>query len=163
MEQIGEKAQSAIKFATSLCEIIEDDKKEKLQNATAKKTSPVATAPVVTVPKVVATTPTLPPSPTSPQRVNWKTGGTLNLRTGVTYIIQSCLNGSATISYLEVLTAATAWTTKVVGFKYIDATKCTDPQFPYILEWTWQVTETAGQASKMRITPWGAEMNITIS
>ena len=26
MEQIGEKAQSAIKFATSLCEIIEDDK-----------------------------------------------------------------------------------------------------------------------------------------
>ena len=132
--------------------------KETLQNATVKKTVPVAT-----IPKVIATTTTLTPLPTSPQRVNWNTGGTLNLRTGVTYIIQSCLNNSGTISYLEVLTSATAWTTKVVGFKYIDATKCTDPKYPYLLEWTWQVTETAGQASKMRITPWGSEMNIVIS
>ena len=152
--------------------------KETLQNATVKKTVPVATVPVATVPvatvpiatvpvatipKVIATTTTLTPLPTSPQRVNWNTGGTLNLRTGVTYIIQSCLNNSGTISYLEVLTSATAWTTKVVGFKYIDATKCTDPKYPYLLEWTWQVTETAGQASKMRITPWGSEMNIVIS
>jgi hypothetical protein len=137
--------------------------KETLQNATVKKTVPVATVPVATVPKVIATTTTLTPLPTSPQRVNWNTGGTLNLRTGVTYIIQSCLNNSGTISYLEVLTSATAWTTKVVGFKYVDATKCTDPKYPYILEWTWQVTETAGQASKMRITPWGSEMNIVIS
>lgn len=112
----------------------------------------------------VATTTTLAPLPVSPQRVTWKTGGTLNFRIGVTYVFALCLSGDGgTLSYLEVLTTATGWTTKVVGQTYIDNTKCSDPKFPFVLEWTWKVTETAGQASKMRITPWGQEMNIIIS
>jgi hypothetical protein len=132
--------------------------KETLQNATVKKTVPVAT-----VPRVIATTPTLPPLPTSPQRVDWDTGGTLNFRTGVTYIIGVCLSGQRTTSYLEVLTIATGWTTKGVGQTYIDKTVCSETKFPFVLEWSWKVTESAGQATKMRILPWLEEMNVVVS
>ncbi len=142
--------------------------KEKLQNATVKKTVPVATIPVATipvatVPRVIATTPTSPPLPTSPQRVDWNTGGTLNFRNGVTYIIVVCLSGQRTTSYLEVLTTATGWTTKAVGQTYIDKTVCSEIKFPFVLEWSWKVTETAGQATKMRILPWLEEMNVVVS
>ena len=142
--------------------------KETLQNATVKKTVPVATIPVATipvatVPRVIATTPTSPPLPTSPQRVDWNTGGTLNFRNGVTYIIVVCLSGQRTTSYLEVLTTATGWTTKAVGQTYIDKTVCSEIKFPFVLEWSWKVTETAGQATKMRILPWLEEMNVVVS
>ena len=91
------------------------------------------------------------------------TGGTLNFRNGVTYIIVVCLSGQRTTSYLEVLTTATGWTTKAVGQTYIDKTVCSEIKFPFVLEWSWKVTETAGQATKMRILPWLEEMNVVVS
>ncbi len=132
--------------------------KESLQRAASKPASPVTT-----VARVAAATVPSPPVPTSPQRIAWDTGGTMYLRTGVTYVIGGCLNNSATVSQLEVLTLATAWTFKAVGFRYINAEVCPDPKFPYALDWTWTVTELAGQVSKARISPWGYEMSVVIS
>lgn len=103
---------------------------------------------------------TIAPLPTSPVRLPFKTTGTTPLRKGVTYQFVYCSGGASSVKYFDILSIFTGWTQKGIGIH--EAVKCGG--FPYTVTYSWIVTESPGEVSKIRLRGYDhqPEMNIVI-
>jgi hypothetical protein len=107
------------------------------------------------------TTTTVVPLPTSPVRLPFKTEGTTYLRKGVTYQFVYCSERAETVKYMDILSISTGWTQKAIGIQ--EGMKCS--VFPYTVTYSWIVTESPGEVSKIRLRGYNnqPEMNIVIT
>lgn len=129
---------------------------ELLQNNLDPSTKSTTTTSIA-VPSVTATT----PLPTSPVRLPFKTNGSTPLRKGVTYQFVYCSERADPIKYFDILSISTGWTQKGIGTH--EAMKCGG--FPYTVTYSWIVTESPGEVSKIRLRGYNhlPEMNIVVN
>jgi hypothetical protein len=91
------------------------------------------------------------PVATSPQYVEWRNGGSVTLRSGVSYQIYACTDGQNGTTYLDVFSIKTGWTQKATGRSALDAARCPNPSRLYPWTFGWIVTEIPGEVSKMML------------
>jgi hypothetical protein len=120
---------------------------------------------VTTVPPIPTTTTrvtTVPPLPTSPQYVEFENGGSVTLRKGVSYQIYLCSDSANSTSYMDILSMTTGWTQKATGTDLLDATRCSEPGYPYRTSHGWSVSENPGQVTKVRFRGWWDVLEMTV-
>ncbi len=129
---------------------------ELLQNSLNPSTKSTTTASIA-VPSVTA----IAPLPTSPVRLPFTANGTTTLRKGVTYQFVYCSGGASSVKYFDILSISTGWTQKGIGTH--EGIKC--GVFPYTVTYSWIVTESPGEVSKIKLRGYtnAPEMNIVIT
>ncbi len=133
---------------------------EQLQNNLNPKLIPATTT-------TTTTTPVLSPLPQSPQNLNFRSGGSANLRKGVLYQITLCTNtAEGSTLFMDILSITTGWTQRATGLLGIDTTKCNGAGYPYLVTFSWLVSESPGQVSSLRLRGFAGgylEMKVVIT
>ena len=120
-----------------------------------------STKSTTTTPSAVPIVTTIAPLPNSPVRLPFKTDGTTSLRKGVTYQFVYCAANANSVKYFDILSISSGWTQKGIGIH--EGIKC--GVFPYIVTYSWMVTESPGEVSRIRLRGYNnqPEMNIVIT
>jgi hypothetical protein len=132
------------------------------ENETLQRNLNPSATQVPTTSSTVQPVTTNAPLPTSPVFVEFRNGSSITLRRGVTYQIYLCADSAGAVSYMDYLSIKTGWTQKAIGVDLLDATRCSNPGFPYRTSHGWFVTENPGEVTSIRMRGWTENLQMTV-
>jgi len=132
------------------------------ENETLQRNLNPGATPSTTTSSTVKTVTTVAPLPTSPEFIQFKNGGSITLRRGVTYQIYLCADSAGAVSYMDYQSIKFGWTQKATGVDLIDESRCSSPGYPYRTTHGWFVTENSGEVTKISLRGWTQVLQMTV-